>query len=219
MKLQLQKHKKTLDILTHVLLGVAGGDLFSSGEKILQEQGFLQGIGKSATGIANIIRNVWQIKLLGFSSRKDRNKNQVKSNIVSALTNTPQAIGGVLSDKPADAMAAGLISGMYLLRAFNYYRNVKQKTTVSFKNSKLNTAFKKHRNKMPGTVMIARGIIQSYENTLAGGIYVTVGVTMLFADAADNNKFNKGQQGNDTDRNTSQTKLSTYKSYSHALNL
>lgn len=150
------------------------------------------------TGVANVLRNFWQIGLFTLSKRAKRNKNQALSNTVSALTNLPQAIGGAITGRVPDALAAGLISLMYGVRAGNYQdmarteagRPPTRMRRIAHHFSRragmgIGTAIRfahRHRHKIPGTAMTVRGAIQAFEDPVAGGSYITVGVLMLGAD-------------------------------------
>ena len=192
--------KKQLDVATHFILACAGVDLFSSGNSY----GLRQGIGKMFTGAANSLRNTAQMVFFAFSDPENRNRNQKWSNLISCLTNLPQALGGALTARLPDAIAAGMTSAMYGIRTGNYHLQHRQEKNPSAGKIKTLTDYfgqqcgftiarsinfiGRHRKKIPGTIMIVRGAIQSLEDPVAGGCFATAGVMMLTADFNGSNK-------------------------------
>ncbi len=87
--------------------------------------------GTMATGAANCGRNIWQwrsvvsdsgqaLEVDTFEGRQTRRVKQTKSNLISAGTNTPQLVEGLLLLDPVRIFTAGSAVGGYGIRASRY---------------------------------------------------------------------------------------------------
>lgn len=182
-KLNRKALEKTLDVGTHTFQAIAGGDLFFSGQRIMEEYGVRTGVWKAFTGGANFFRNIGQVGWFLFSSSDKRNKHQFWSNLISAGTNAPQIRTGVLTSSNADIAAPTLITLTYLFRAANYLKEHKRSLEQTLEQKGVKKFFNKNAKYIPGLVQITRGIIQRESDPTAGWALICGGITMLFADA------------------------------------
>lgn len=100
--------------LTHGIMGTGGLLLAVSG--LLTGQYYT-----AATGGMNMGRNAAQ--LVAMFKSKDLNKTEIKSNMVSAGTNSPQFGEALLTGNMAEAAAAGAVMVAYLTRTLRFSRD------------------------------------------------------------------------------------------------